>query len=87
MLAELALGPGSEDGGDAAVGDQCEGCTCANGDLLRVAHFLPALHLDTTTTVLMTVASVGTLCAAVFACYLACKTCGEVVEGSQVKTT
>ncbi len=66
--------------------DQCESCRCVNAQVSpRLDPYLPALRVDTTTTVLMTVAAVGALCSTVFAFYLTCKACGEVVEGSQVK--
>ncbi len=90
LLAELALGVPTVGApalllGEEKGGDRCDGCTCSNEVALQVASFLPVLYVDTLTTVLMTVAAVGVLCSVVFALYLSCKTCGEVVEGSQVR--
>ncbi len=90
LLAELALGVPTVGApalllGEEKGGDRCDGCTCSNEVALQVASFLPVLYVDTLTTVLMTVAAVGVLCSVVFALYLSCKTCGEVVEGSQAR--
>ena len=50
-------------------------------------NFLIPLRSETWLTVMLTVAAVGCAVAVTVACYISCKSCSEVVEGSQVRLT
>lgn len=57
----------------------CDSCPCSDSPIF----FSPRMREDTLPAILATVSAVGTFCCLVFVGYLACKTCQEVVEGSQ----
>ena len=68
----------------AHFSDSCEDCQCLNAESATPNTLvLPLLRLQTWSTILLTISGVGIVCSLAFALHLSCKSCAEVVDGSQ----
>lgn len=73
---------------DGTLVERCSTCTCVNLDPVPKPSPLHNIHYrqETWVTVLVTIAAVGILASIIFAVFVLCRLCAEVVEGSQALT-